>query len=195
MALQEKGIASAYCELNPFDHPVPPALSAMHPFGRVPVLTHDDFAIYETTAILTYLDNAFIGPALTPTDPRTAARMAQIIAICDAYAYRPLVRQVFSHGVFRPHAAETADPARVASGLVAAEIVLDACERIAAEALVLNATRLTLADIHLAPMISYFAMLPAAAAALRQRPALARWYVWIERRDSFQLTNPGLPGQ
>ena len=48
------------------------------------------------------IDRAFSGPALQPAEPQALARMDQIIGIVDAYAYWPLVRQVFSHAVFRP---------------------------------------------------------------------------------------------
>ena len=48
-----------------------------HPFGRVPVLEHDGFVLYETQAILRYLDRVLPAPALTPVDARTAARMDQ----------------------------------------------------------------------------------------------------------------------
>ncbi len=36
---------------------------ARHPFGRVPVLEHDGFMLYETQAILRYLDRVLPQPA------------------------------------------------------------------------------------------------------------------------------------
>ena len=89
-------------EVNPFAPEVPASYLALHPFGRVPALVHDGFALYETGAIIRYIDRAFPGPALQPTEPRALARMDQMIGIVDAYAYWPMVRQVFSHRVFRP---------------------------------------------------------------------------------------------
>jgi glutathione S-transferase len=38
-----------------------------HPFGRVPVLEHAGFRLYETQAILRYLDRVLPQPALTPS--------------------------------------------------------------------------------------------------------------------------------
>ena len=32
-----------------------------HPFGRVPALQHDDFMLYETSAIAAYVDDVFPG--------------------------------------------------------------------------------------------------------------------------------------
>src|SRR5258706_4633764 len=37
-----------------------------HPFGRVPVLQHGNFRLYETSAIALYVDDAFDGPRLQP---------------------------------------------------------------------------------------------------------------------------------
>ena len=39
---------------------------ALHPFDRVPIFQHGDFTLYETSAIATYVDEAFEGPALSP---------------------------------------------------------------------------------------------------------------------------------
>src|SRR6185312_7327364 len=48
---------------------------ALHPFDRVPVLRHSDFTVYETSAIVSYVDEAFSGTRLTPQDVRARARM------------------------------------------------------------------------------------------------------------------------
>src|SRR3954468_4908497 len=85
LTLAEKGVAYDRVEVNPFAPNVPAAYLALHPFGRVPALVHDGFALYETGAITRYIDRAFPGPALQPAEPRAAARMDQIIAIVDSY--------------------------------------------------------------------------------------------------------------
>ena len=41
-----------------------------HPFGRVPVLQHGNFWLYETAAIGGYVSDAFDGPRLEPADAR-----------------------------------------------------------------------------------------------------------------------------
>jgi hypothetical protein len=57
----------------------------LNPFGRVPSLVHGDFELYETQAILRYLDRTISEPSLTPEDPRTEARMNQLCGIADCY--------------------------------------------------------------------------------------------------------------
>lgn len=63
-----------------------------------------------------------------------------------------MVRQVFSHRVFRPLEGGTSDEEQIAVGLVAAEHVLIVLDSIANEGLVLNSEQFTLADCYLAPM-------------------------------------------
>src|SRR6202048_4956413 len=58
----------------------PPSPLALHPFERVPALQHGDFVVYETAAIVGYVDDAFDGPKLTPADPRQRANMSQWIS-------------------------------------------------------------------------------------------------------------------
>ena len=131
-----------------------------HPFKRVPVLVHDDFVLYETSAITRYVDEAFDGPSLQPATPRERARCQQIISVIDSYAYWPLVRQVFSHGVFRQRQGRDADPNEVQRGLDAAPRVIGALERLAGEGAFLCGDAVSLADIHLAPMFGYSRLMP-----------------------------------
>src|SRR5215471_8765720 len=116
LALAEKGVTYDRVEVNPFAPDVPASYLALHPFGRVPALVHDGFTLYETGAIIRYIDRAFPGPALQPADPQALARMDQIIGIVDAYAYWPMVRQVFSHRVFRPRSGQPGDEAEIERG-------------------------------------------------------------------------------
>ena len=46
-----------------------------HPFGRVPAIQHGNFTLYETQAILRYLDDVFPEPALQPADAQPRARI------------------------------------------------------------------------------------------------------------------------
>jgi glutathione S-transferase len=193
LALAEKGVAYDRVEVNPFAPDVPAAYLALHPFGRVPTLVHDDFALYETSAITRYLDRTFAGPALQPDQPRALGRMDQIIGVVDSYGYWPLVRQVFSHRVFRPAIGQPADEAEVGRGLAGAAKVLAALEVLAAPDAFLVGPALSLADLHLGAMLAYFAAAPEGAALLRNHPRLAAWWVRLSRRPSFAATDPGLP--
>ena len=193
LALAEKGVAYDRVEVNPFAPDVPAAYLALHPFGRVPTLVHDDFALYETGAITRYVDRAFAGPALQPRSPRAVGRMDQIIGVVDSYGYWPLVRQVFSHRVFRPAIGQPADGAEIGRGLAGAAKVLAALEALAAPDAFLVGPDLSLADLHLGAMIAYFAAAPEGSALLHNHPRLAAWWLHLNRRPSLAATDPGLP--
>ena len=186
MALIAKGAEFSETEVNPFDPPLPQGYP--HPFARVPVLGHGTFTLYETSAITRYIDLALLGPQLTPTDPKAAARMQQVISIADSYAFRPLVLQVYAHRIFRPLEGLPPDESTIAAGLVAAPQVLAALDAIAAEGLALSATTPSLADCHLAPMIAAFAITSEGAALLAHYASLSRWWVAVRQTPSFRAS-------
>jgi glutathione S-transferase len=193
LALAEKGVAYERVEVNPFSPDVPAAYLALHPFGRVPTLVHDGFALYETGAISRYIDRAFTGPPLQPQDARALARMDQIIGIVDSYGYWPLVRQVFSQRVFRPAIGQPTDESEVARGLAGAAKVLAALEDLASSDTFLVGATPSLADLHLGAMIAYFTAAPEGAAMLDRHRRLAGWWSRLEARPSMAATAPGLP--
>lgn len=187
LALAEKRMKYERIEVNPFAPDVPASYLELHPFGRVPTLVHDDFVLYETAAITRYIDRAFHGPPLQPTGARALGRMDQIIAIVDSYGYWPMVRQVFSHAVFRPRLGQPADAAEVERGLAASAKVLAALEPLVGQG------PPTLADLHLGAVIAYLALAPDGAALLQQHGRLAAWWSALSARPSFAATDPGLP--
>ncbi|HVY46724.1 MAG TPA: glutathione S-transferase family protein, partial [Minicystis sp.] len=67
MALLEKGVAFDLVELDmrKRQHKSPEYL-ALNPYGRVPTLVEDDFVIYESTAILEYVEATHPSPPLVP---------------------------------------------------------------------------------------------------------------------------------
>jgi glutathione S-transferase len=180
LALHEKGCAYEWREVNPFAEDVSADYLAMRPFKRVPVLVHENFVLYETSAMTRYVDEAFDGPPLQPATPLERARQQQIISVIDSYAYWPLVRQVFSHGVFRQRTGREADPNEVQRGLEAAPRVLGALEDLAGGGNFLCGDAVSLADVHLAPMMG-------------RHHRLARWWAAVSERSAFKKTMPDLP--
>lgn len=193
LALHEKGVAYDWIEVDPFAENIPASYIALHPFKRVPALTHAGFVLYETGAITRYVDEVFEGPKLQPVEPRERARCNQIISVVDSYAYWPLVRQVFSHGVFRPRMKRPVDESEFQSGLEAAPRVLAALESIAGEGPWLCGNQLSLADIHLAPMIGYFVLADEGRTLLQKYPRLSEWWSELSNRSTFVTTTPRLP--
>jgi glutathione S-transferase len=190
LALVEKDLAYDFTDVNPFSEDGQAALAGHHAFGRVPVLRHAALEVYETVAILGYLDDAFDGPRLTPLGAEARARMRQVMSIADAYVYWPLVRQVFSHGFYRLAIGMEAEQGALAKGMAQAPAVLDALENIAATRLVLTGREFTQADCLLFPMIDAFACVPEARDMLSERLRLNAWFTAVSERGSAFETRP-----
>src|SRR5215467_16246535 len=88
MVCEEKGILY---ELKP-SRPHAPEVTAIHPFGKIPVMRHGDFELCESKAIATYLDLAFPGPCLFPTEPRRAALTEQWVWLVNSRIDGTLIR-------------------------------------------------------------------------------------------------------
>src|ERR1700754_128776 len=99
--LEEKGAAYRLNPVAPGTFRQEPHISR-HPFGRVPVLEHDGFMLYETQAILRYLDRVLPDPALTPADPRVAARMDQVMNISDWYLFQGVTNVIGFQRIVKP---------------------------------------------------------------------------------------------
>ena len=69
MVCEEKGIDYVLTE-KPLRAP---EIRSIHPFGKMPVLRHGDFQLFESKAIATYLDRSFPAPFLFPSDARPAS--------------------------------------------------------------------------------------------------------------------------
>lgn len=191
VVLAEKGVLYTRSEIDPFAGDLPDGYLRLHPFARVPVLTHGAFALYETGAIARYVDAAFDGPKMVPTRPEALARMAQVIAIVDNYGYIPMIRQVFAHRVFRPLHGGPTDEAEVAAGIAVSPTILKALEDIAKEGLVLNGEEITLADCHLGPMMDYFTAAPEGAEMINAFRYLHAWWAWMSPRPAMITSDPG----
>src|ERR1700688_1847986 len=99
--LEEKGASWRLAPVLPGTARSPEHL-ARHPFGRVPVLEHNGFIIYETQAILRYLDRVLPTPSLTPADPKRAARMDQVMNVNDWYLFQGVANVIVFHRVVGP---------------------------------------------------------------------------------------------
>ena len=189
LVLLLKDVEHETIEVDPFVG-LPDAYLGLHPFGRVPVLTHGTFKLFETGAITRYVDRAFTGPALQPEDAAALARMDQVISVIDAYAYWPMVRQVSSHAFFRPFFGDPSSREEVEKGLEASERVLSFLDGIAGEGLVLSGRDISLADWHLAAMMDYFVRAEEGKAALSSHRTLQRWWDQMAGLDVLKTTDP-----
>lgn len=192
IALIEMRLQASYVEVDPFSDPT--ALDRFTPLARVPVLRHGDFTLTETAAILRYLARVSGARHLMPDDAQALARMDQVFGIVDTSLYWPLVRQVFSNGFYAPLMNEPVDVDQVATGIKAGRSGLKLLNTIAAEGLVLDGQGLTLADLHLAPVMDYLTRVAAGAELLAEYPDLSAWWSGMSGSPLLQETDP-FPGE
>jgi glutathione S-transferase len=194
MTLTEKGVPWVHVEVDPFAETIPESYLELNPFGRVPTLVHDGFVLYETTAITRYVDEAFSsGPSLQPASAKERARMNQIIAVADSYGYWPMVRQVFSHRVFRPAEGGAGEETAVAEGVKRSATVLAALDKLAGGGPFLAGATVSLADLHLGAMVAYFTAAQEGRTALSRHSKLSEWWAAFSKRPALLRTDPGLP--
>ena len=100
MGCHEKGIDY---ELVPT---FPATVGALNPFGKIPAMTHGELTLFESSAILRYLDQAFPGPKLWPADARAAALVDQWVGCACNSLLNSVQRYMASRFNFLPVPAE-----------------------------------------------------------------------------------------
>lgn len=186
--LIEKSVAFRLVPLDPRAIKSEPYLSK-HPFGRVPVLDHDGFRLYETQAILRYLDRVVPTPALTPTDVEAAARMDQIMGICDWYLHQGCNSIIGFQRIVRPRLLGLpADEAAVAEAVPRAHVVFAELARLLGGNPYLAGAQVSLADMMVASQMNFLAETPEWAPLTAERSNLPAWLARVNARKSFEAT-------
>lgn len=186
--LEEKGARWRVSPLAPGAAKQEPHISR-HPFGRMPVLEHDGFTLYETQAILRYVDRVLPQPALTPADPRAAARMDQLMNVNDWYLFQGCASVIAFHRVVAPRILGLApDEAAIAAALPAGRKVFAELSRLLDGQDCFAGPQVSLADLILAPQIDLLAETPEWPELSGGKPNLAGWLERMRRRPSMQAT-------
>jgi glutathione S-transferase len=160
-----------------------------HPFGRVPVLEHGGFLLYETQAILRYLDRVLPNPALTPADAKSAARMDQVMNINDWYLFQGVNSVIGFNRVVKPRLLGLPpDEAAIAAAMPKAHAVFDELARLLGGTLYFAGDALSLADLLVAPQIDFFHDQPEWLPLTDQHPNLGTWLERINARPSLKAT-------
>ena len=186
--LEEKGARYSFSPLAPGGLRSPEHL-ARHPFGRVPVLEHDGFLLYETQAILRYLDRVLPNPTLTPADPKRAARMDQVMNVNDWYLFQGVANVIVFHRVVGPRVLGLApDEAAIEAAMPKARAVFDELARLLGGQAFFTGETMTLADLLVAPHLGLFSLAPEWPALAAPHKNLVAWLARMESRPSLQAT-------
>ena len=161
-----------------------------HPFGRIPAFEHDDFVLYETQAIIRYLDEVFMHPRFTPQCPQESARMNQIIGIIEWYFFPKAAAPIGFNRVVGPALfGLTPDEDAIAEALPVARTSMVTFDNLLGDKPYLTGTSISLADIMLASQLDIFSFSPEGAALLKGM-RLEHWLEQMKARTSFLATRP-----
>ena len=158
-----------------------------HAFGRVPVLEHGGFRLYETQAILRYLDRVLPEPALTPADPQGAARMDQLMNVNDWYLFHGVANVIAFQRIVGPRIMGlTPDEAAIAAAMPKARAVFDELARLLGAQPYFTGESLTLADLLLAPQLDFLQQTPEWEPLSAAHVNLRQWLTRMQARASLR---------
>ncbi|MFL5265737.1 MAG: glutathione S-transferase family protein [Stellaceae bacterium] len=171
-----------------------PTHLALHPFGRVPVLQHDDFTLYETSAIAMYVDETYATPALQPTNPRERARMHQWISAVNSYYYPYMIYHVSHERNVFPQLGIPSDEKVVAHALPKVEVSLQVVEQELRDGReYLLGSDLSLADFFMLPSTYAFGLAEEGKAMYPRFPAFSQWRERMEALPTVERFRAALP--
>lgn len=183
IALIEKGIEHELVtvDMAARKHREPEYL-AINPYGRVPTLQEDDFLLYESNAILHYLEATHPEPPLVPADPRGRALVDMHTRLCDIQMARQTGIIVFPKR-FLPR--ERWDEKAMAQAKVEIERHLGVLEQQLAGREYLVADRYTLAEVSYTPFVQFLPLMEIDPPA-----RVATWVARMLDRPSARQTAP-----
>lgn len=156
------------------------------PFGKMPAFTDGDFAISDSTAIITYLEAKHPSPAMLPAEPESRARVIWFEEFADTIM-AAIVFKCFFNRVVGPIFLKQGgnEDLAIEGEAVDLPLVLNYLESVAPDAGgFLVGDSLTLADIAVAsPFVNYDH-----ARCAVDKAAYPRTYAWLEHihaRPSF----------
>lgn len=182
LALAEKGVA--YELVPPPSALKEPAHLALHPWGKIPVALLDSGPLYETSAILRWIDAALPGRALSPSEPLAAARMEQWISAITSYLDIHAIRQIGSPMFWASRRGEAFEPPQAA--LEALDHDLGVFETALGNGPFLGGDAPDLADLMLAPIVNAVALMRETRPMLYMRPALTGFLAAVHARPSTE---------
>ncbi|MEM7022357.1 MAG: glutathione S-transferase family protein [Pseudomonadota bacterium] len=193
LALEEKGADYDLIEVDILSgaNQTPEHL-ARQPFGKVPAFEHDGLKLYETDAIVRYIDDVFPGSGLVPPDAASRARMTQAMSVIGNYAYPCMIGQIFIQRAVMPMIGNTSDEEAIAAAVPQAETSVAALEELINGNAYLAGDGLSLADLVFVPVYDYLSQTPEGQKILESAPNLRRWWDTVSTRPSVEATKPAL---
>jgi glutathione S-transferase len=183
MSLIEKDVPAelVVVELPKGAHKSPEYL-ALNPYGRVPTLVEDDFVLYESTAILEYIEATHPTPPLVPADARGRALVSMQMKLCDI-EMGAATSTVIRPKRFQPQ--EKWDLAAMAQACDTIQRHLGMLEKQLEGHMWIVGDAYSLADICYTPFVQFLHIMDVTVP-----PAVAAWTARLLERPSALATKP-----
>lgn len=157
---------------------------ARHPYGKVPVLELDGRFLYETGAIVRFLDALLPGVSLMPADLLARAQVDRWLSIEAAYV-GPAVWNIMSQLVIAPMFGQQPDGQLVQQGRGELSQTLDLVEHALRSERYLAGDAFSLADIAFIPTMQFLEDVRLYE-LIGERPALASWWSGVSMRPAWR---------
>lgn len=167
--------------------PHTPEMLALHPFGRIPAFRDGEVRLFETSAILRYVEEAFPGPTLLAQNIRDRAIGEQWVSAINSYFYDLAIRRYVLQYAFPKGANGQPDRAVIAASAGELPEKLAIFERGYTRPF-LAGQQPTMPDYFLAPIVGYLEMFPESKAALASFPNLMHAHAAMKERPSWKET-------
>jgi glutathione S-transferase len=188
LVLEEKGLPWRLAAIGMGGNRTPDYKARFHPFGKIPTLDHGDFRLYETRAIIDYIDQIAPEPSLTPADPRRRARMNQVIGIVDSYVAARLSAAITFPRLIAPRFGIPVDDAAIAAALEPAREAVDELARLLGDQDYVAGSAISLADLMLIPHLSFLPDFDEGIDLIAPHANLRNWIGRMTARPSFAAT-------
>jgi glutathione S-transferase len=190
ITLKEKSADYRLQAMSPAEMKTPEHL-AMHPFGRIPIFEDRDFQLYETQAIVRYVDEIFPNPPLTPGNAQARARMNQVIGIIESYFFPKAAAPIAFNRIIGPRLLGLpADEGAIAEALPMARTCFAELDRLLGDKPCFTGDSVSLADIMLASQLDLFAECAEGRDLIGGTVGLPAWLDRMLSRPSFVATQP-----
>jgi glutathione S-transferase len=160
-----------------------PDYIAKHPFGVVPLLEDDGFIVYESRAIIRYLDGKLSGLSLTPTDLKARAMMDQWLSVEQSYFASPVIKILMQRVIIPSQGGQT-DQAVVSDAQTEVVKALDVADKALAKQEYFAGSTFSLADIGWMPYVQYL-FTASCGDLVTGRANINNWWKRVSTRPSW----------
>jgi glutathione S-transferase len=157
---------------------------ARQPFGQMPSLTDGDFTLFESRAMIRYIDETVAGQPLTPKDPKGRGLMEQWISV-ETDDYNPAVGAIVYQEVFTKMMGGSPDLAKVEEAKKKLGPVMAVLDKHLAKGPHFLGDQFTLADICFMPYTEY-AMGTSAKDMILSHSNFAAWWKRVSERAAWK---------